>query len=112
MTRNLQGVTILIAFFLFNCPCAQPQSCMPPPSGMVGWWPGDGNANDIIGGNSGALVGGVSFVPGEVGQAFSVDGSTGYVQIPGGSPVQPASAISIAAWVYPTSFSDLSLIHI
>jgi hypothetical protein len=20
--------------------------CIPPPSGLVGWWPGDGNAND------------------------------------------------------------------
>jgi hypothetical protein len=72
---------------------------------MVGWWPGDGNANDIVGGNNGTLVGGVSFVPGEVGQAFSFDGTTGYVQIPSSPALQPLTAISIDAWVYPTAFS-------
>jgi hypothetical protein len=49
---------------------------------MVSWWPGDGNANDIIGGDNGTLVGGVTFAPGEVGQAFSFDGATGYVSVP------------------------------
>jgi hypothetical protein len=72
--------------------------------GWLAWWPGDGNANDIVGGNNGTLVGGVSFVPGEVGQAFSFDGATGYVQIPSSSVLQPPSAISIDAWVYPTAF--------
>jgi hypothetical protein len=23
--------------------------CVPPPSGLVGWWPGEGNAKDIVG---------------------------------------------------------------
>jgi hypothetical protein len=47
------------------------QSCTPPPSGLVGWWPGDGNANDIVGGD-------VAYVPGEVGQAFSFDASAAW----------------------------------
>ena len=25
------------------------QTCTPPPSGLVSWWPGDGNADDIAG---------------------------------------------------------------
>ena len=36
-------------------------SCDPAPSGLVGWWPGEGNAKDIAGGNNGTLVGGVTF---------------------------------------------------
>src|SRR5439155_8470225 len=32
-----------------------PPTCVTPPSGMVSWWPGDGNANDIQGGNNGTL---------------------------------------------------------
>ena len=32
-------------------------SCFPPPPGLVGWWPGDGNTSDIIGTNNGALQG-------------------------------------------------------
>lgn len=50
-----------------------------PPAGLVTWWPGDGNANDIVGSNEGVLEGGVTFVPGREGQAFSFDGASGYV---------------------------------
>src|SRR5262249_44765099 len=31
------------------------------PDGIAGWWPGDGNANDIVGGNNGTLQGGATF---------------------------------------------------
>jgi len=54
--------------------------CIPPPNGLVSWWPGDGNANDIVGPNTGQLFGGAAFAPGFVGQAFSFDGSTAYLQ--------------------------------
>lgn len=43
---------------------------------MVSWWPGDGNANDIIGGNHGTLQNGANFASGMVGQAFSFSGIT------------------------------------
>src|SRR5207249_3535179 len=33
-------------------------SCAPPPAGLVSWWPGDGNADDIVGGNNGSLQNG------------------------------------------------------
>lgn len=62
-------------------------SCDPPPSGIVGWWPAEGNANDIIGTNNGTLMGGATAnAPGVVGSAFQFDGTNGYVQIPD-SPV-------------------------
>jgi probable HAF family extracellular repeat protein len=50
------------------------------PSGAVSWWPGNGNANDTIGSNNGTLTGDATIAPGFVGQAFSFDGTTGYVQ--------------------------------
>jgi concanavalin A-like lectin/glucanase superfamily protein len=53
---------------------ADVQTCTPPPSGMVSWWPGDGNANDIQGSNNGTSLNGATFSAGEVGQAFSLDG--------------------------------------
>ena len=34
---------------------ASAQSCVTPPSGLVSWWPGDGDAKDIIDGNDGIL---------------------------------------------------------
>ncbi|MGI8821098.1 MAG: LamG-like jellyroll fold domain-containing protein [Chthoniobacterales bacterium] len=49
-------------------------ACTPPPANMVGWFPGDGTARDVAGGNSGRLQGNVTFVAGEVGQAFRFGG--------------------------------------
>jgi hypothetical protein len=74
--------------------------CVAPPSGMVGWWPADGNSKDIIGGNNGTPVGGVTFAPGEVGQAFSLDGSSGYVNVVDSSGTLSISGpLTLDAWV-------------
>src|SRR5512147_84110 len=44
------------------------------PSGAISWWPGEGNAKDVVGLNHGTVESGVGFVPGKVGQAFSFNG--------------------------------------
>jgi hypothetical protein len=49
---------------------ASPQVCVPPPPGIVGWWPGDGNAEDIVDSNPGTPEHGVTFTAGQVGQTF------------------------------------------
>lgn len=51
-------------------------------SGLVGHWPGDGNATDTVGGSNGILYDGVEFVPGNTGMAFGLDGVNGYIEIP------------------------------
>jgi hypothetical protein len=55
---------------------ARAQSCAPVSSGLVDWWPGNGNANDIVGTNNGVIpdTNAVSFGPGEVGEAFVFSG--------------------------------------
>lgn len=78
-----------------------PAECTPPPPNMVSWWPGDGNAADLIGTNDGTLQGGVTFVEGQVGQAFQFDG-TGAVEI-ADSPSLNVQAFTIDAWVFPTA---------
>lgn len=55
--------------------------CAPPPPGMVAWYPGDGNANDVQGSNHGTLQGSATFAAGMVGQAFSFDGVSGAVSV-------------------------------
>jgi len=76
--------------------------CITAPSGMTNWWPADGNAFDIIGGEHGSLQGGATFAPGEVAQAFSLDGSNDFVLVPN----DPAAAFnftgsfSIDAWIF------------
>jgi len=76
-----------------------PPSCSSAPSGLVAWWPGEGNANDIMGTNNGT-VSGVGFVTGEVGQAFSFDGSTSLITALA-SPGLAVSNMTLEAWVYP-----------
>ncbi|MCJ7831144.1 MAG: LamG domain-containing protein, partial [Dehalococcoidia bacterium] len=61
---------------------AHSQSCTQPPSGLLTWWPGDGDAADIVGAHDGALVNGATFAPGKVGQAFSFDGLDDFVSVP------------------------------
>ena len=56
------------------------QSASGANASLVGFWSGNGNANDSTGNNPGTLVNGVSFAPGRNGQqAFSFNG-TSYVQ--------------------------------
>ena len=41
---------------------ASAQTCMQPPAGLVSWWPGEGNAQDIIGDNHGTLQNGATYL--------------------------------------------------
>jgi hypothetical protein len=75
-------------------------SCVTPPSCLVSWWPGDGNANDIAGPNSGTLQGGATFAPGETGQAFSFNGSTSYVQVPTSPSLNITGPLTLEFWVW------------
>ena len=73
------------------------------PLGLAGWWPGDGQANDIVGGQHGILAGGVTFAPGIVGQAFAFDGVDDRVDIPFSGSNNFAGGITTDAWVKPNA---------
>lgn len=79
-------------------------ACAQPPDGLVAWWPGDGNANDIINGNNGTLVGDVSYGPGIVGKAFDLNGGQNIdqgVDVPAAPVLDVKTAITIVAWIKP-----------
>src|ERR1019366_356382 len=40
-----------------KCTSVVTTACVTPPAGLVGWWSGEGNANDLIGTNHGVLSG-------------------------------------------------------
>jgi hypothetical protein len=68
----------------------------------VGWWHGDGNANDIQLGSNGGLMNGATFAPGIVGQAFSFDGVNAFVDIPDRPALHAVTtAFTIDAWINP-----------
>src|SRR5207302_10611510 len=54
---------------------------------------------------NGTLVGGATFAAGEVHDAFSFDGSTGYVDLGSNNLLGGATQATIDAWVYPKAFS-------
>jgi Tol biopolymer transport system component len=45
------GSPVFDAVPVWTAAVAVPASCLPPPAGLRGWWPGDGNALDLIGVN-------------------------------------------------------------
>ena len=86
-------------------PTPTPTSCVAAPSGLVSWWPGDGNASDIAGANHGTLINGPTFVPGMAGQAFSFDGVDDFVEIPEDGSLDLNGDFTIDAWVKPNELS-------
>lgn len=59
-------------------------------AGLISRWDGDATSGtaalDAKGGNNGAMLGGVTIVPGKVGSAFRFDGSSGRIKIEGRRP--------------------------
>jgi hypothetical protein len=85
---------------------ARSANSVSPPAGLVGWWPGEGNANDVAGANNGTLSGGVTFTNGEVGQGFGFDGTDGTVTVPDSSSLRLTTEFTIEAWINPRSTND------
>ncbi len=73
--------------------------CTAAPAGLVGWWPGNDNARDVVAGHEGRLNDGVGFAPGKVGQAFSFDDRSS-VEVPriGGMDIQEGT---LEFWMRP-----------
>lgn len=82
------------------------QSCVEPPAGLVSWWPGDGNANDIQDGNNGTLQNEATFAPGMVEQTFSFDGLNDEVNVPYAANLNPTQALTLDAWVNINSLTN------
>lgn len=81
-------------------------TCSNLPSGLVSWWPGEGNAQDALGLNHGNAIGGVTYAPGKFGQSFNLDGTTGFVQVssPDSLPVGAAPRTMMLWFKTPTNF--------
>jgi WD40 repeat protein len=76
------------------------------PATLLGWWPGDGHAQDVSGHeHHGVLEGRSTYAPGAQGQAFCFRGDGGCVRIPGpldGSLDFGLDSFTVAAWVRTT----------
>jgi len=101
---------------LFAPAISSAQTCAPLNPSIVSWWPGEGDAADIIDDNPGILEGGVTFDAGMVGQAFSLDGSNGLVNLGNAANLQvSAGDFSVEVWVRFNTldrgfFGDMSIV--
>ncbi len=96
--RSIDFAVLFIGIIVLSSSAAG-QSCLTPPSGLVGWWPGDSNESDIAGLNSASTVNAVSIVPGEVMDGFSF-GANGYFHVPA-STALASQKFTWVAWVKP-----------
>lgn len=87
-------------------------TCITPPTGLIGWWRAEGNTADTTGTNSGTLIGGASFGPGEVGQAFVFPTDGAAVKVPASSSlnVGAGAGFTVECWVNPSDLTKRSQI--
>jgi len=79
---------------------AYAQGPISPPAGLVSWWPGDGNYNDIVGSNNLTPQGSITFGTGEVRQAFLLDGITAAADAGNAPSLQLSSGdFTVDTWV-------------
>src|SRR5262245_5329559 len=99
--RTLVVLGFSIAAFVFDAVNCASAACTAPPSGLVSWWPAEGNGADVIGTNVGTLEA-TSFASAKVGQAFSFNGSSSDVKMVASSTLQFTNQFTIEAWINPS----------
>ena len=102
-TLTIAGQTFTVTQDAGPCTQTQPGSCTPPPAGMTDWWPGDDNANALVGLNDGTLQNGATFAPGMVSKAFSFDGVDDYVSFGNTAGNFGTSDFTVDFWIKTTS---------
>src|SRR5215216_2276467 len=74
-----------------------------PAATLVGSWQMENNAQDSSTyANHGSLVGSPTFVPGQIGQAISLNGTSQNISVPDANSLDLTTAMTIAAWIKPT----------
>ena len=56
-----------------------PVDCMTSPTNLIHWWQAEGNASDSLGTANGIVSSGVTYISGQVANAFQFDGSRGQI---------------------------------
>jgi hypothetical protein len=99
-TANLMKVSAGVAGIV-TCLMASPAAaqCTPPPSGLISWWPAEGDATDLNGGNNGTIDGFATFAAGMVNQAFKFGGATNDAVSVGAAPNLQLQSFTVEAWV-------------
>lgn len=71
--------------------------CVPAPSGLTHWWPGENGPEDIIGSDNGIVVGNVSYGLGMRGFAFQF--GSGYLRLSQNYGGPSTAEVTVMAWI-------------
>lgn len=82
-----------------------PGSCVPSPSGLVGWWRAEGGWEDAVGGNDAVPQFTNGFAGGTVGEAFNFDGVDQVAHVANAPALNPTNALTLEAWIYINAYS-------
>lgn len=85
-----------------------PATPVAAPASLVAWWPANGNAVDVVGGNNGTLTNAASYVPGEVQSAFNFAGSSAEVLL-ANTPALQLQNFTIETWLQRGSGTSVTL---
>lgn len=110
---KIMQLLVVVAIIFFSGLIVQTAhaACTIPVHGMVSWWPGEGNANDIVivNNNKGTLMNGTTFTTGVVGKAFWFDNTNDFVSIANSNSIPfGSSPRTVEMWVYIRSDSWVS----
>jgi hypothetical protein len=110
------SVSITPAFAQGSIYMVNPNDCATPPQGLVGWWPGNGNAEDIKNAHDG-MAQNITYPPEYLDiprQAFGFNGVNSSIKVPGhsGLDVGAGEGFTIETWVKPGSLTaPMSLVE-
>jgi hypothetical protein len=96
-------VRILVAVCTGVVLFADPAGAQPV---LVHHWMADGTAGDAVSGQVATMRNGATFAPGQIGQAFSLDGVNDEVDAGNSAADYPTGSFTLAAWVRPTSLPN------
>lgn len=105
-TRQLL-LHFLLCLTTINSARSADAQCVLPAPGLVSWWAGDGNPDDIFGGNPGILMNGATFAPGLVGGAFNFDETNSFFKLPDGLFPYPTSGMGTTPFSFEVWFQTL-----
>jgi hypothetical protein len=92
--------TISSEFITWHRPKAASQACIPHPTGLTNWWPGDGNAADLLSGLDGTFKGDATTGSGLVDLAFHLDGDGDFIEVPHHSALDVGTGdFTVELWV-------------
>ncbi len=80
-------------------------SCAPLPSGLLAWWRGEGNAQDVTGAYPG-LLNGATFASGEAGQGFRLAGTNDSVILGTNVGNFGSSDFTVEFWMQTSGFNQ------